>query len=407
MKLTNNAKELIDFYKKNGLQFNQELNNSVTEILKNFYDEFTDAFAYVRNIKRKDFNLTINKLTSVNQIPKPLSVAHNFITTEVKNAISDQLVSSYTYTMTSFLERKLTITFVTNLDDPHNSKNITKYNKYFKNMLVWLYIINEYALELCSNTLKILIYHIDLPKELPKSKNDVIGKLHANTAYSTPCPINAEIVIYRFEEWFRAFIHETIHSFGLEFSIIDHSICSKYILTKFYANSNVDLYEAYTEFWAKNINVMFCSFVSSTSFDVFKNNFKSLITLEIIHSCFQMIKVLNHMRLNYVSLISEETSKQIYKEEANVLSYYVITFVLMYFYQDFLLWCETNNSEIMSFKMTQKNIHSFCNFIGNKYNNQELLQFVSLVQNKFVLSLKKNESSPIFTNLRMTLCELH
>jgi hypothetical protein len=237
---------------------------------------------------------------------------------------------------------------------------------------------------------------------LPNTNNIVLDEINVNTAFTRTCPVNSEIIVFRKEEWFKVFIHETMHNFGLDFSDLNTNSCTEKILSLFNVNSDVNLYEAYTEFWARTINVMFCSFVSSKSFQDFENTFEKLMNVEIGYSCFQMIKVLKHMNLDYVSLLSKTDSKNLYKERTSVLSYYIITFVLIYNYQDFLLWCETNNSEILNFKKTSKSMLDFCGFIEEKYRKQELLQFIKMVETNELT----NNNKFIKNNLRMTLCEL-
>ena len=114
------------------------------------------------------------------------------------------------------------------------------------------------------------------------------------------------------------------------------------------------------------------------------------------------------MKLDYVSLLSKPEAKNLYKERTSVLSYYIITFVLIYNYQDFLLWCETNNSEILSFKKTSKSMLDFCRFIEEKYRKKDLLQFIKMVENNVVTNNgnSSNVNKFINNNLRMTLCEL-
>jgi hypothetical protein len=57
-------------------------------------------------------------------------------------------------------------------------------------------------------------------------------------------------------------MHETFHNFALDFSDMNSqsTICKERILSIFPVNSNVNLYEAYTEFWAEFMNALFCSY---------------------------------------------------------------------------------------------------------------------------------------------------
>ena len=54
-------------------------------------------------------------------------------------------------------------------------------------------------------------------KKLPKQYN-LIDREHANTAFTTSCQTETEICIFREEEWFKTFIHETFHNMGMDFT---------------------------------------------------------------------------------------------------------------------------------------------------------------------------------------------
>ena len=86
-----------------------------------------------------------------------------------------------------------------------------------------------------------------------------------------------------------------------------------------------------------------------------------------------MVKVLDFMGLTYKDLykktsISENMRKTLYKEDTNVLSYYIITLILLNNYQGFLGWCKKNNFSLLDFKKTIGNQEHFCNFIKKNYN---------------------------------------
>ena len=85
-------------------------------------------------------------------------------------------------------------------------------------MLVWLTIISKISSPNCSKELNIFVYFTSLKKELPESQHMILQANNVNTAFTTTCPVNSDIVIFRQEEWFKVFIHETFHNFALDFS---------------------------------------------------------------------------------------------------------------------------------------------------------------------------------------------
>ena len=91
---------------------------------------------------------------------------------------------------------------------------------------------------------------------------------------------------------------------------------NEYILSIFPIKSDVNLFEAYTEFWAEIINISFCSYfytnigfklernIETDKFNNFMTNVDFLLHYERIYSFFQLNKVLNYMGLTYKNLYS-------------------------------------------------------------------------------------------------------
>ena len=213
-------------------------------------------------------------------------------------------------------------------------------------------------------------------------------------------------------------MHETFHNFGLDFSDMNMSTYNQKILEIFPVNSKVNLYESYTEFWARIMNALFCSFINMKDKDDindFLTNAEFFINFERIFAFFKMVKILDFMGLTYKDLykktvLSENMRKTLYKENTNVLSYYVITSILLNNYQDFLSWCNTNNIVILNFKKTIKNLDDYCLFIDKKYKTKNMLESVDCTE-KLLHSVKRStkkqkEISHLLKNLRMSICEL-
>jgi hypothetical protein len=211
-------------------------------------------------------------------------------------------------------------------------------------------------------------------------------------------------------------MHETFHNFGLDFSDMNNDSCSQDILNIFPVDSKVNLYESYAEFWAETMNALFCSFLklkNKKNSEEFLMNAEFFINFERTHSFFQLVKTLRFMGLQYKDLYlktkrSKVLRETMYKEETNVLSYYVIKTILMNNYQGFLSWCKTNNLALLQFKKTPANVKEFCNFIEKNYKTQPMIKGVEttevLVNN--MKNSKKTKHEYIISNLRMSICEL-
>jgi hypothetical protein len=418
MKITNESYDLMSFFVKNNCIKPLKQTKKTDTLITKLYQEIFDGFKYIHNIKSKMglsfYKLKISNITNVNQIPKPTTFPPNAFPTSVRKHIDESILSLLKYSF-SLLGRVITIYFIT--EDSNPEELIETYNNYADYMLVWLYIIDGYASRNCSPDLNIYIYHTNLLKELPSTNIEILDETNVNTAFTRTCPKNSEIVIFRKEEWFKAFMHETFHNFGLDFSDMNNTMCNLKILSIFPVNSEVNLYESYSEFWARIMNVLFCSFVSmkhKNDVDEFLSNVEVFINFERIYSFFQVVKILKFMGISYKDLYnksneSENIRKTLYKENTNVLAYYIITLILLNNYQDVLNWCNTNNTSLLQFKKTTSNLESYCKFIEKKYKSKNLLDGIECIEKLFIKinnNKKKKDMNYLLNNLRMTICEL-
>jgi len=417
MKLTKESNELMTLFVKNDCLKTKQTKKTNT-ILKNIYDEIKEGVSYVNTTKTQMGNtfykLTIKKITNKEQIIQPVTFYQDTFTPEVKKHIYENSNNVLTYKFNMF-DRNISIIFV--IKDNNVNALIETYNKYVDYMLVWLYIANIHSSKKCARQLKIIIYHTSLSKQLPETNIQILNQNNANTGFCMSCPVNSEIVIFRKEEWFKVFIHETFHNFGLDFSSMNVSLYNRKILQFFPVNSEVMLFESYTEFWGRIINASFCSFINmknKNDINEFYTNTEFFINLEKNFAFFQMIKVLDFMGLSYNDLyrktvVSENLRRTRYKENTNILSYYVLTTILLNNYQDFLLWCDTNNISLLNFKKTTKHIDNMCVFLENKYKTKHMLDGIKCIEKIFYNMKNKIKNKNIIyllENLRMTICEL-
>ena len=418
MKPTKESHNLMSFFLKNNCLFPLSQTSKTKMLFTKLYKEIHEGVNYIENVKSKlgssFYKLKVDHISNIHQIPKPSTFPPNAFPPSIRHHIDEFSLSVLTYSFNLF-DRNIQIIFVT--EELHPESLIETYNKSVDWMLVWLYIVNEYAARSCSPDLKIFIYHTSLTKQLPSSNIEVLEEKHVNTAFTRTCQKNAEIIVFRKEEWFKVFIHETFHNFGLDFSDMNNSSCTKKILSIFPVNSEVNLFESYTEFWARIMNVLFCSYIHSGSKNVedYLKYSEMLINFERIYAFFQMVKVLNFMDIEYEQLYEKgknatNVRNHLYKENTNVLSYYIITLILINDYQTFLSWCNTNNTSILQFKKTNANLDHFCEFIKKSYKSKGLLNGINCTEELLTKvkqkSKKQKNLAYILRNLRMTICEL-
>ena len=416
MKLTKNSKKLMSFFIENKLMGQHtSQTTSTNNILIKIFNELNNAQKFIDMKKREEgklfYHMNISKINNVSQIPKPKIFNANSFTNIVRNHID--LNSNYKLSYTfSLFDREINIEFI--VEEVNSEIKIEYYNNYVDKILVWLCFINEYASKKCSSKITIFIYLTSLKKNLPDTNITILDENHANTAFTYTCPKISEIVIYRKEEWFKVFIHETFHNFALDFSDLNLTKTNQFIFNIFQVKSEINLFEAYSEFWAEIMNAVFCSYyltLDKENIDDFLSNCEFFIQFEITYSIFQMVKVLQFMGLTYKDLYLNESKvlrDTLYKEKTNILSYYVIKCILMYNYQSLLKWCEINNLSLIQFKKTPSNLMKFCEFIETHYKKKSMLDKIDKMQNilKYV-NLKKGKNNEFLSNnMRMTICEM-
>jgi hypothetical protein len=426
MKLTEKSKNLMSFFLKNKLISESKHTQKTDSILLTLYDDILNAYAYLlalkKNKREKYYKLNIKKILSVNQITKPKNFNSNSFPKGVRQTIDDNSSTEILYTFSLF-DRNIKVFFI--VEESIDRIKIETYNKHIDNIVMWIYILNEYGSKKCSANFTTYFYFTKLEKKVPDSNIDIIDQIHVNTGFTTTCPVDSEIVIFREEEWFKVFMHETIHNFALDFSDMNNTSCHRTILNIFKVSSQVNLYEAYTEFWAEIMNILFCSFLSlkkKEDEEEFLTNCEFLINFERTYSFFQMVKALDFMGLKYVDLYhktpeSEIMRSTLYKENTNVLAYYVIKTIMLNNHQSFLSWCKINNLSLLQFKKTASNQREFCKFIEKNYKTKSMLENVDKIENFYDPikdnSLTSNKASGkndvqgfILHNMRMSLCEM-
>jgi hypothetical protein len=287
-------------------------------------------------------------------------------------------------------------------------------------MYLWLSIVFRYASPHCAKKLDVFIYLSGDTKRVPVSSRGVIDREHVNTAFTTSCQPEIEIHIFREEEWFKVFIHECFHCFGLDFSGMSGASRGDRVIKGYFGlNPAFDLriYEAYTETWAEIVHTLMHSFLYSRSRsweNVFRHFAKSL-KVEQAFSAFQCCKVLAHNGLSYRDICGRSMGR--YNEKSNVFSYYILKSALLYHTGDFIDWCIAHNGGggnggPFVFLKTDQNIQDFCGF----QNIQDFcglligaccqtgyLSFVSEIEGKFHSYQRSGKHRDILDTLRMTV----
>jgi len=416
MKLSKNSKKLMSFFTNNYYIKPVSPNKETEETIRILHNDILKAFNYVNHIKQRGeyYDVSIKKIKNSSQITRPKIFDSSSFPEIVRGHIDELATFEITYSF-SLYGRKIKLHFIVE-DEKINKTQQDVYDKYVDSIAIWLFILNKYASEKCSKIFTVYFYFTSLEKKLPKSNIYILDQIHVNTAFTTTCPQNSEIVIFRKEEWFKVFIHETFHNFALDFSDMDNTYVTNCVLNMFNVSSDVNLFESYTEVWAEMINAMFCSFFSlkdKTNVDQFLSSSLFYINFERSFSFFQMVKVLDFMGLSYNDLYSNTNAskiarKQLYKEKTNVLAYYVIKTVLLNNYSGFLSWCKINNHSLLMFNKTPKSQYDFCKFIEKNYKSTRMIHNVVETERMYddLQNKKITNLNYLLSSLRMSVCDL-
>ena len=425
------AKQFIPLLHKTKTKSKERKDINYDLIMLSLYSDLLEADKYVKNC-------TIHSETTViRQGSYDLPNNNRFFPKVIRKYIQERPSSLLSFNC-NLKGREINVNYYSfNGDnDRDNDTYSARKLSYTKLVLIWLYICSKYSNKKCAETMDINIYLTPFLKTLPVSNGTVLSAEHINTAFTMCCVPDGEITIYREEEWFKVFIHETFHAYGLDFGLHDSASLLKTMKSVFPIKSDFNPCEAYTETWARIINCALYSFLSMENdkdkgikaSETFLLYVTFCLELERLFAVHQMTKILSFMGLNYKDLYDKREKsaylrQQLYKEDTHVFAYYVLTAVFLNDYKQFIEWCgETNGvdtngavstngvvgtnaigTHIMKFKCNEQSFSKMSEYISNIYNNKELLIVTQRVKTtQQVKTVDKNNNTT-----RMTVIDVH
>lgn len=384
--------------------FLSKISQDFIEKILNEIKHFDD---FLKTINIQETNLEKNNL------PKGFYYYH--IPPEIKRTIEETSWFGKKYTF-SLREHMFTIFCVVPTNEISGEKEIHNWLESIKiKIFSWLSLVSsQSSSKNCSKNLNIYFYFTNFEKKIHR-ENAILGTFNVNSAYTFSCNINEngdnEMYIYRKEEWFKVFIHETFHSFSLDFSNINESLqnnVNKKLKLIFPLHIDFRFYETYTEIWAEIINIIYIAHFSPTKNKISQIN--EFLQKEQLFSLFQMIKILKHNQISYNELYENTEKAKIkrmhkYKENTPVFSYYILKAVCMMNVDEFIEWNAFTNKGSLNMNKSQEKIDSLIEFINQKYMNTDFLQSIYFMEKYYNNLLKKKKDSFLSNNLRMTMFE--
>jgi len=326
------------------------------------------------------------------------------------------------------------------------AEEIAIYQTYAYKVFLWLTMISRLADKECSGkSLNVYFYMTPFKKNIPAAtpstrEGDTLSAIHVNTGVTRNCENEGEILIYRFEEWFKVFIHESMHNFNMDFIESDLSNMNRQLREAFVIpHGDILLFESYTETWARIINTMFETYFDQNirNQTAFISSLHDRFEQNAMFSVFQMTKVLDLMDMKYahLTILSKENEllcRKNYKEDSNIYAYYILGGLLSVYALPFISWCIHNNrhnsttihNEYRRYplmdsirflhKSNHENLYRFVEFMKEAARDSQMLSLVAFCEkqiSKNLSSIHNNRHSTnastdvirIATTLRMTI----
>ena len=348
----NNSKILHNFYnqlfKKSHtldlIMFNKNKNKNKNSIMRKFLE-----YIYIElNYKQKIIN-TIN-IEKSRTIEDNKDIINNKITTIVNKHLRhskyiDESIINFIIvnkckivTYENIINEK---TYVFDFIIYNDEISITNLDLIVEKMLLALQLIIAISKNDTRNGQHVTFFLTPFQKKLNSNNNIILGAKNVNSGFTYPYLKNGITFIYRKEEFFKVFIHESIHYYGIDKALhkeFNRNINYNKFLDLFNISNkeivNIGINEGLTEFWAFIIDVCIISYNRSIKLANFIYEFERLYKLELLHIVFQLVKILNYNKLTYSQLLTKSSNK--YRENTHIFSYYIVKTLLVYNHEDLL-----------------------------------------------------------------------
>ena len=252
--------------------------------------------------------------------------------------------------------------------ETYESKGISlywlkKYRQHVYKAFAWFHFISPYTKDCeCSKELDVYLYFTPFKKNLPDAPSSTVGPQHSNTGFTTSCAANlskngrkehTEIIIYRYEEFFKVLLHETMHNLDLDFGYMADDVTVDHLFPGI--KHDIILSETYAETWARLLNVAFYCYYNILGgghggYKKYQQAVQRCLATERAFSLYQATNVLAHMGLTLQQILStDDATKSLvlkkYSEDTNVFAYYILTGLTMLEADLFLQWCKDTNKD--------------------------------------------------------------
>ena len=279
------------------------------------------------------------------------------------------------------------------------ASEIAVYQQYAYKVFIWLSLVTSLADKECSEkSLNVYFYMTPFKKERP-TDDAILSAIHVNTGLTRNCQTHGEIVVYRAEEWFKVFVHESMHNFNMDFIDLDLRGANEQLRRTFcIPHGDILLFETYTETWARIINTMFDTYFHQDQSPADRSHFirtvREKLTTNSVFYAHQAVKVLEIMGLKYANITIQsaenmEVCRKRYAEDTNVYAYYILGGILSVYALPFISWCCAHNRGrgggggrigAVRFSQETNNLPRFVDFIANAARDPTILSLISFIE---------------------------
>ncbi len=115
------------------------------------------------------------------------------------------------------------------------------------------------------------------------------------------------------------------------------------------------------------------------------------------------------MGLKYETLwkkdnISNSYRNILYKEKTNIFSYYILKMIFLMYSDEFLIWCNLNNTNTLSFDSSDILFNKLFKFINKFYNSNHVMKNIILMEST-IKEFSKKKDKTILNTMKMTICD--
>ena len=335
------------------------------------------------------------------------SVFYESIPIMIRQDINTKSYNQCKYELLLPSNRKINIYIITENQDKTNY--ISLYNK----ISLWLHFIDTITLstEYCK-LLNIYLILNNCEKKLPIIRSTLLDPININSGFTFNCKEKNDIFIYRKEEVLKLLIHESFHSFNLDFSNMDQEYANYVIKKTFHGLKNVTndlrIYETYTEIWAEIITILI---INKNNIYLSFNKINECFFYERLWSLYQCGKILHHYNMKMENLIhgsiststSTSTSALGYEKNTTPFSYFILKAICFENLNDFLFLCNKMNKNVINFTNEIKNIITFCNFLTKRKNLKHFIYKLDDINEWFLKGKIKSNHIYLLKTLRMSM----